>query len=220
MKQNNNIESQFRDKLNQRTIEPSDKAWDRLDAMLSASEKKKSKKSWFWIAASLVLFATIGSLFLRTDKSEVIQSEEIVIQKVVIPTENTETQAEFTQLDNIDKNISVVKKIKTDTSDFQKLTETESVVIVDEIPAVEKDEKTTGEIRSNKYISAENLLAQIEKDKTSESRKLHPKVNIDAHILLTNTIKEMDEEHQDKALNNFKNQFQNIKEALSNRNKE
>lgn len=220
MKQNNNIENHFRDKLNQRTIEPSDKAWDRLDAMLSVSEQKKSKKSWFWIAASLVLFATIGSLFLRTDKSEVIQSEEIVIQKVVIPTENTETQAEFTQLDNIDKNISVVKKIKTDTSDFQKLTETESVVIVDEIPAVEKDEKTTGEIRSNKYISAENLLAQIEKDKTSESRKLHPKVNIDAHILLTNTIKEMDEEHQDKALNNFKNQFQNIKEALSNRNKE
>lgn len=220
MKQNNNIENHFRDKLNQRTIEPSDKAWDRLDAMLSVSEQKKPKTGWLWVAASLVLFATIGSLFLRTDKSEVIQSEEIVIQKVVIPTENTETQAEFTQLDNIDKNISVVKKIKTDTSDFQKLTETESVVIVDEIPAVEKDEKTTGEIRSNKYISAENLLAQIEKDKTSESRKLHPKVNIDAHILLTNTIKEMDEEHQDKALNNFKNQFQNIKEALSNRNKE
>ncbi len=40
----NNLEKDFREKLNQRTIEPSDKAWDRLDAMLSVAEEKKPKK--------------------------------------------------------------------------------------------------------------------------------------------------------------------------------
>ena len=39
----NNFEKDFREKLNQREIEPSNKAWDRLDAMLSVAEEKKPK---------------------------------------------------------------------------------------------------------------------------------------------------------------------------------
>ena len=35
----NNIEKQIREKLNQRTIQPSQNAWDRLDAMLSVEEQ-------------------------------------------------------------------------------------------------------------------------------------------------------------------------------------
>src|SRR5690606_10462296 len=65
----------------QRTIEPSDKAWDRLDAMLSVAEKKQTKRNWLWIAASLILFATIGSLFVRTSKKELIPTKNVVINE-------------------------------------------------------------------------------------------------------------------------------------------
>ena len=41
----NKFEKDFREKLNQREIEPSNNAWDRLDAMLSVAEEKKPKKS-------------------------------------------------------------------------------------------------------------------------------------------------------------------------------
>ena len=41
----NNFEKDFREKLNQRKIEPSDKACDRLDAMLSIAEEKKQPKN-------------------------------------------------------------------------------------------------------------------------------------------------------------------------------
>ncbi|WP_343696825.1 hypothetical protein [Flavobacterium sp.] len=40
----NNFEKDFREKLNQRKIEPSEKAWDRLDAMLSIAEEKSQRK--------------------------------------------------------------------------------------------------------------------------------------------------------------------------------
>lgn len=228
MEQNNNIENQFRQKLSQRTVEPSDKAWDRLDAMLSVSEKKKSKRTWLWFAASLVVFATIGSLFLKTDNSELIMNDELQITERKFDETNYELQnANPTKSITSDEIITehLTKLNSNDNSNFNNNNENTEIVSTDietniDIEAVEKEEKTTEKIHSNKYISVENLLAQIEKDKTPESRKLHPKVKIDANTLLTSTIKEMDEEHQDKALNNFKHQFQNIKEAFVNRNKE
>lgn len=37
----NKLETQIKEKLNSREIQPSEMAWDRLDAMLSVSEEKK-----------------------------------------------------------------------------------------------------------------------------------------------------------------------------------
>jgi hypothetical protein len=43
----NNIENQIREKLNSREIKPTEMAWDRLDAMLSVAEEKKTARSPF-----------------------------------------------------------------------------------------------------------------------------------------------------------------------------
>ena len=40
----NKIDNQIREKLNAREIQPSAQAWDRLDAMLTVSEEKKTKE--------------------------------------------------------------------------------------------------------------------------------------------------------------------------------
>ena len=40
----NKIDTQIKDKLNNRTITPSAPSWDRLDAMLNSSEKNKPIK--------------------------------------------------------------------------------------------------------------------------------------------------------------------------------
>ena len=69
----NKFEKDFREKLNQRKIEPSDKAWDRLDAMLSVAEKKQPKKKnnrWLYIAASLVGFLLVGTFFFNQKQSD------------------------------------------------------------------------------------------------------------------------------------------------------
>src|SRR5690554_7285250 len=65
----NKLEQQFRELLQNRTIEPSDKAWDRLDAMLSVAEKKKKPiRTWWFVAASLLILLSIGTFFFKAEK--------------------------------------------------------------------------------------------------------------------------------------------------------
>ena len=76
----NNFEKDFRDKLNQRKIEPSNKAWDRLDAMLSVAEEEKttvvprskndSKRKWLYIAASIAGFLLVGTFFFNRNSKK------------------------------------------------------------------------------------------------------------------------------------------------------
>ena len=80
----NNIESQIREKLNSREIQPSAQAWDRLDAMLTVAEEKKTKRSFFFfkyigIAASVLVFLTLG-LFFFNQKNTTIETQNIVVE--------------------------------------------------------------------------------------------------------------------------------------------
>lgn len=71
----NTTERNFRDKLNEREIMPSANAWDRLDAMLTVAEEKKSRRGygWLYIAASISGFLLIGTVFLS-------QTEQVIDQ--------------------------------------------------------------------------------------------------------------------------------------------
>ena len=80
----NNFEKDFREKLNERRIEPSDKAWDRLDAMLSVAEEKKSEKKnrkGLYIAASVVGFLLVGTFFFNQKTIE--KPKTIVVEKEI-----------------------------------------------------------------------------------------------------------------------------------------
>lgn len=86
----NNFEKDFREKLNQRKIEPSDKAWDRLDAMLSVAEEKKTialssrqarKKKWMYVAASIVGFLLVGMFFFNQKKNTDVTPKDIIVVK-------------------------------------------------------------------------------------------------------------------------------------------
>jgi hypothetical protein len=76
----NKLENQIREKLNSREIQPSAQAWDRLDAMLTVAEEKKTKRpyGWLYIAASVLVFATLG-LFLFNQKETGIQPQNNVV---------------------------------------------------------------------------------------------------------------------------------------------
>src|SRR6478672_6071301 len=79
----NNIEKQIREKLNSREIQPSAQAWDRLDAMLSVAEEKKTKRSygWLYIAAAILVFASVGLFFYN-------QENTIPVNETVVGIEN------------------------------------------------------------------------------------------------------------------------------------
>lgn len=81
----NNIENQIKEKLQSREIKPSDMAWDRLDAMLSVAEEKKTKRSfgWLYIAASILVLLTAGTFFFTQKNTEITPNTTIVNQDVV-----------------------------------------------------------------------------------------------------------------------------------------
>jgi hypothetical protein len=76
----NNIEKQFRDQLNAREIQPSAQAWDRLDAMLSVAEEKKTRKpfGFLFIAAGILVLVTLG-LFFFNQNDTVINTPNTIV---------------------------------------------------------------------------------------------------------------------------------------------
>lgn len=86
------IENQIKEQLNSREIQPSVQAWDRLDAMLSVAEEKKTKRSfgWLYIAAGITVLLIAGMFFFSQNTSE-ISNDTIVeteIKKDSIQKEN------------------------------------------------------------------------------------------------------------------------------------
>jgi hypothetical protein len=76
----NKLEKQFRDQLNAREIQPSAQAWDRLDAMLSVAEEKKTRKpfGFLFIAAGILVLVTLGLFFFNQNDTVISTPNTIV----------------------------------------------------------------------------------------------------------------------------------------------
>jgi hypothetical protein len=76
----NKLENQIREKLHSREIQPSAQAWNRLDAMLSEAEEKKTRRpfGFLFIAASITILITVGMLFFTQNGPEIQTIEEVV----------------------------------------------------------------------------------------------------------------------------------------------
>jgi hypothetical protein len=118
------FEENIKDKLEKRTIEPSDKSWSKLSEKLDAHEGKSNNKIVWWIgiAASLVGVFLITTLFFKTGEGEVVLPtlvespvEDTIEIKESLPEviENTEKEATANKEVKVNKDPTVLKdKIK------------------------------------------------------------------------------------------------------------
>lgn len=239
----NNFEKDFREKLNQREIEPSNKAWDRLDAMLSVAEEKKpekkSKRKWLYIAASFIGFLLVGTLFFNQNKNAVKTPETVVVEK-----ENeTETQKE-----SVAKPVlNTIDSVKTETAIAEKTSE----------ERVNKNEKNNSESSgqiSNKSIQKESnqiaessiiknnqekqsinnqpLIAETSKQdnvdqllETAETKilaenaiKSKSKIKINSNNLLDQVDGELELSFREKMIAKINKSYHTVKVAVENRN--
>lgn len=225
------LDKQFKEKLKNRTIEPSDQAWDRLDAMLSVAEKKKSKKGWLWIAASLVVFATIGSLFLRTDKGEIIPTENLVeknqpqkktpiydIPEVWHEEESfTLSEKEYNSKVTIQDSFRVVKKIEVPvkSNNQNNITDNFNNNITENF-LVEKNE--TVEVEPHEYITGQDLLKSIKDDNHNVEKNTKSTVTIDYKSLLYQAEMEVEQQYRKNAIDRFlQKSYDNVKVATLNK---
>lgn len=232
----NKLEKDFKEKLDRRTIQPSEMAWDRLDAMLSVTEKKKPKKrTWLYIAASFLGFLLVGTIFFN--QSEVV----IETEKGVVATEEKSEKA-------IDNN----SQKEENTTSSNQITAVNSGAIASRMPAQKKNPKvspssvplkkesqvlqstqenieaiaSTGQnetVKANKYIESEKLLAEAETRIQSQSIKKYvakSNVKVDSKGLLSTVEGELNESFRDKVIKSIGKNYENVKISLSNRNNE
>ncbi|WP_131494752.1 hypothetical protein [Flavobacterium enshiense] len=221
----NKMEEEFRKKLNAREMQPSDAAWDRLDAMLSVAENKKPKRNfrWLYIAAGLALFFSIGLFLFQQERGNpeiqmknptVVTSDEdqkdseepeSVVSNPMSPiVGSSETVAEN---NSVTKSKTANKTIATVASDTNRQIVKEEVaeVITQKEPEITKVAPES---------ESEKLLANV------DDVKEKPQVKVNANSLLNNVEGELNQEFRETTLQRLNRNFKTVKTAVANRNYE
>ena len=218
----NKLENQFREKLNNREIDPSEASWDRLDAMLSVSQKPKRKFTWLYVAASIVGFLLVGTVFFNQ------KERPIDVEKNTVAIESTnQKDTPKTEINSPKKELNYSKTIlKQGTKplvQIQKISKrkigVQTFITKEESVAEIQPNNQTKQILINENIRTENidsLLASVEKNSKSDSKISAVKINSSA--LLNQVDGELQLSFREKALNTITQKYKEAKEALVNRN--
>lgn len=227
------IENQFKEKMNTRKITPSKASWDRLDAMLTVAEKPKPNFKWWYIAASVLGFLTVGTLYLNQNNKETVVTNDIIVinEPKVIP-----------EVKKIPAKINLAKKIEVTKITKQQLPSTEIetnadsnkvlsnlVILVSEkeiiqeqqIPIINQKTEQKNVLKKSTYVNADELLASVDNASPKNNlaiAKMNVKVN--SNELLTQVDGELDLTFREKAIKTVNQNFKAAKLALSNRNSE
>jgi predicted CopG family antitoxin len=219
----NKLENEFRKKLNQREITPSENSWDRLDAMLTVAEGEKPTRSysWIYIAASIIGFAFLGTFFFtQNNQNTTIESNEVVIENnkkaepiqkeisIVPPNPKSESTVVISELKKAKRNSQIKNQVAQNSSSDNL------------IPIVEKKE-TNQEIvqvatSNTSDVNVDKMLAEVQTSSKEENSKFKIKVN--PNTLLTQVDGELELSFREKVINKVNKNYQTVKVALANRN--
>lgn len=227
----NKLENEFRNKLSQREINPSENSWDRLDTMLTVAEEKKPVRrySWIYIAASIIGFAFLGSFFLnQSDKNVTIESNKVVIennQKVEpiqkephsINSSNLQTEsiAVISEVKNVKKNPRVIKSTINNQNQLAQNSNLDSVTTrLKNSQSIQETEQIASSNRNDN--SVDGMLASVQT--TSKPDNLKSTLKVNPNALLLQVDGELELSFREKALNTITKKYKEAKEALVNRN--
>lgn len=228
----NKLEEDFRDKLNSRTIQPSEMAWDRLDAMLSVSEKKKPKRSYKWLsmAAVFVGMLFVGTLLMEQQKEDlkiketiktvVKQQQDSITSEIntkPLATDEVVSEPVKKGINNIvavvKTNVKATTKVQSGTDIGQQTTTAPETQIVEVAPPKEIKKTTT-------MVDVESLLASVEKNTPTQSKIKKGNVKVDANSLLSTVEGEITTDYREGVFQTINRNFKTVKSAVANRNTE
>jgi hypothetical protein len=227
------IENQFKEKINAREITPSTASWDRLDAMLTVSEKPKRNFKLVYVAASLLGFLLIGSLYFNQNQKDNEVLEKSVVTNDVKAVPETDTKpiqlisTEKIKLTRAVKQQLASNEIKSKTSSDSVIYNKENQVAEKEIiqepilPIINQKAEQKIVLRKSSYVNVDELLASVDNasPKTS-SMVAQSNVKVNSNELLTQVDGELDLTFREKAIKTVNQNFKAVKLALSNRNSE
>mgnify|MGYP003466864283 FL=1 len=209
-----NFEKNIKEKLNERKIQPSAQAWDKLEMMLNDQEVKTTKKSprtYLFIAASLLVFVSLGTFFFKMN-SDTIEPNAIQIQPTenLVIEENRIQREESVSEENSKQNgiISEPKIIKAKSDNKA----------VAHLPKVEKEQFNELEVKVNREIvSIEENKQEIVEVHQQEKQEI-PASKVDPKKLLMVAEYEENVEKSASQFKQMKHKFEEVKTALNNIN--
>jgi hypothetical protein len=207
----NKLEKQLREKLSSREIQPSAQAWDRLDAMLSESEERKTRRpfGFLFIAASITVLLTVGMLFFTQNGPEIQTKEEVVGTEVKKDSVVKIPNSKF-QIPKIEGSQTVVSNQPT-TDNRQPTTNNQRVSIST------REQSSNG--RSNQKSAIKNQNPLINRDKEIEylinssdiALKDLPKIRTGSQVISGGNKEVISDEELLAGLENFAKQSTNKK---------
>ena len=236
----NKLETQIKEQLNAREIKPTEMAWDRLDAMLSVAEEKKSKKGFGWLSIAAVFVGLLfGGFVLFQLNSNDIQIENSVVNqesnpdKVETSTENqneivpstTEISTEVAQVKSTNNKRSIINQNQNQNQNHH---QSNQKSIQNDNPVLEKQELIADNSLSDEIkiepnikvvpitVNPDLLLAVVESNKKEKGSKSSLKVS--AKSLLAQAEGEQKQDFKETRFQKLKRNFKTVKTAVSNRN--
>lgn len=227
----NKLENDFRNKLNQREIQPSEKAWDRLDAMLSVTEKKKPNRTWMYIAASFLGFLLVGTLFFKQSEVEIEKTNQVITLE-----EKNNTEKEITPVKTFEKPFElksqqaiVNHKIHQKSSEKSELAKNEVAVekivkeefSIEDVKAQEVAQQIAELSQSGKEVTDQeinDLLNKAKRDIAKERILKNSTQKIDAMALLLDAEKGLDNSFKQRVFELLKDGFKETKTFVAERN--
>jgi hypothetical protein len=231
----NNIEKQIKEKLDCRTIQPSNQAWDRLDAMLTVSENKKPKRNynWFYVAASFLGFILMATIFFNQIEgiSDVERNDVVIENKTIEKASETsivEKGSVIKPLQPIAENSvahSGSKKIELKSKTARSLEKENTYALSsNQIPKEHAiiNQKTEQKISLPKSNDAnvDQLLATVSQAAENEIVNKKSIIKVNAGKLLSQVDGELELSFREKVIKTAGKNYRTVKESLASRNQE
>lgn len=227
----NKVETEFRDKLDKREIIPSSNAWEKLDRMLDAAEKPKTKFSWMFIAASFAGFLLIGTVYFNqkgnligNQKNEVVIQNKLAPKTTLIPVENIKLKPETEKgiVTNVVQNVSsginntpILKEKSININNNSSQNQVVEVSINNQIT-----EQKSIKLQASEFTITERLSVAVNSLKKEKQSNQSPVVRVYANNLLSQVDGELELSFREKVIDKVSKNFQTVKVALANRNLE
>jgi hypothetical protein len=245
----NKLETQIKEKLNSREIQPTEMAWDRLDAMLSVAEEKKTKRYPFFtfknigIAASILVFMSLGLFFINQKEEIAGTNNQIVTKEIEKNKEQKDsiiTKQNFTNeiVNQQEEQVAVTIDNKPQTIN-KKSSESfnQNNQKIGANPIINKEKEI--EYQATEVIAQKDMPRIISQEKIEMPKKVavnvddllasvektskkevNAKVKVNANSLLSQVDGELEQTFRQKVINKIGKNYQEVKVALANRNQE
>lgn len=232
----NKMEKDFSNKLNQHEINPTENAWDRLDAMLAVAEEKKSGRNhgWLYIAASIAGFLLIGTIFFsKTQEMIDVKRNDVVLKnqpaikpselpvldsaKEIIPTISKREMVAAIENIKVKNNAShsVKQPLKTDLNN----NETQNTpLIANTIITRATGEQAVGNQKTEQQATPAKVDEPLAVAQNSTISNDKSSIKVNAKSLLSQVDGEVNLSFREKMLRTVNKNYHEVAEAVTNRN--